>query len=303
MSTRPIASARRFIRSVRQWWYTTSGEPSPLELVVSFGAIPAVLTAIWLLPIGYEWGLSLAAESIHEPGVLVSAYTLNYVHVDGQHLFDNVLNYIVTLAAIYPLVGIAKWRYQLAIAGGVYLTVAPAAITWLTLSAIGGTTPRLTVGFSGLTATLLGFLLVVLFVAAEATTDRSVQASWAVIPFLVSIAAALLFSSIAPVPLRSDLVVLCTGITLFAVGAIVRSRPQRPSLDDHALLAVLIGSTIYTVGMLGALFLVPNGTNVWGHFGGYLFGFLFAYVAFVVPVSLLQVIAQGRDVDRDRRDL
>ena len=285
MSSHPVASARRFVRSVRQWWYTTSGEPSPLELAVSFGSIPLVLTAIWLLPIGYEWGLSLAAESIREPGVLVSAYTLNYVHVDAQHLFDNVLNYVVTLAAIYPLVGIAGWRQRLAIAGGVYLTIAPAAITWLTLSAIGGTTPRLTVGFSGLTATLLGFLLVALFAAAETATDRRVRMSWAAIPFLVSVAAALSIPSIAPVPLRGGLVALCSGLTLFGVGAIVRTRPQRPSLNDHALLAVLIGATIYGVGVLGALFLVPNGTNVWGHFGGYLFGFLFAYVAFVVPAS------------------
>ncbi|WP_138004993.1 hypothetical protein [Halalkalirubrum salinum] len=302
MSSHPVASARRFVRSVRQWWYTTSGKPSPLELAVSFGAIPAVLTAIWILPIGYEWGLSLAAESIREPGVLVSAYTLNYVHVDAQHLFDNVLNYVVTLAAIYPLVGIAGWRQRLAVAGGVYLTIGPAAITWLTLSAIGGTTPRLTVGFSGLTATLLGFLLVALFAATEAATDRSIQASWAVIPFVVSIAATLLFSSIAPVPLRGDLVALCTGVTLFSIGAVLRSRPRYPSLDDHVLLAILIGSTIYTVGVLGALFLVPNGTNIWGHFGGYLFGFSFAYVAFVVPVSLLQVISQSREADRDRHN-
>ncbi len=302
MSSHPVASARRFVRSVRQWWYTTSGEPSPLELAVSFGSIPLVLTAIWLLPIGYEWGLSLAAESIREPGVLVSAYTLNYVHVDAQHLFDNVLNYVVTLAAIYPLVGIAGWRRRLAIAGGVYLTIAPAAITWLTLSAIGGTTPRLTVGFSGLTATLLGFLLVVLFAAAETATDRRVRMSWAAIPFLVSVAAALSIPSIAPVPLRGGLLALCSGLTLFGVGAIVRTRPQRPALNDHALLAVLIGATIYAVGVLGALFLVPDGTNVWGHFGGYLFGFLFAYVAFVVPPSFSRLALGSRGSDHDRHN-
>ncbi|NUE02782.1 hypothetical protein HUB97_09815 [Halorubraceae archaeon YAN] len=281
------AAIGSFFQDAAHWWYVTSDKPDTRELLGVFVAVPLVLTLIWISPIGYEWAFDLSAGSIFEsPHVFVSAYTLSYVHLDGQHLFDNILNYWVTVAAIYPLAGVAQWRTQFRTAVLCYVTIAPPAIAWLTLSTLGTMTDQATLGFSGLNATLIGFLLVVLFAAVGSVSDNKITPLWAIVPFALAVTVSL--GTQVGTPIGVPMVALVVVGSLGTVGAVFlfRSRSKLGAITQNEQLALLIGGTVATFGIFGALVLVGNRTNVWGHLGGFLFGFTMPYVAFaVVPAA------------------
>ncbi|MGM0606090.1 MAG: hypothetical protein ACQETB_10540 [Halobacteriota archaeon] len=295
MSSYRIDSIRELPTAVARWWYGTSAEPSRREVLLAFGGPPAVLAIVWVLPIGTEWGLSLAADSVFEnAAVLTSVYTASYVHVDGLHLFDNVLNYLVTMFAIYPLAAIAGWKRNLVRAAVVYVTVGPIAIAWVTLSTLGPVTDQTTLGFSGLSAALLGFLVVVLFAALHRVSDGHVHAAWAIVPFCGSVAVAFAVPNVPHFPIRPGLAGVLGLGSVLATGVFVRRRPQVGTLATEHRLALLIGATVATFGVLGALVFVRGGTNVWGHLGGYGFGFFVPYVAFVLGPTIERHLTVSR---------
>ena len=204
--------------AIRQWWYSTSGSPSRLEVTVLFGGVPTVLIAVWLFPVGEEWAFSLGAESVFADGVLARAFTSNLLHVDGHHLLDNVVNYLVTVFAIYPLVVIAGWYREFLASVAAYALVGPVAIGWLMLSTLGSVTNQPSMGFSGLNTALLGFLLVVLFVAASEATDGTISPLLSIAPFSIAIGAVLALPHGAYFPVRP---VVGAGCVLFGFVAIV----------------------------------------------------------------------------------
>lgn len=291
--------------TISRWWYRTSGRPSGSEIATLFGAVPAVLIGVWLLPIGEGWAFSLAAESVFDPDTLPRAFTANLVHVDGQHLLDNVVNYLVAVFAIYPLVAIAGWGREFLASVAVYVLAGPIAIGWLTLTTLGAVTNQPSLGFSGFNTTLLGFLLVVLFVAAAEITDGTIRPWLAIAPFTIAIGTVLALPHGAYFPVAplagSGLVLLgvatiggwyatADGVGVSTSDGVGVSDPEGVGVSaPDGRLALLVGGTVFGFGTIGALFVGGAGTNLWGHVGGYAIGFAVPYLLFVVPRTLREL--------------
>lgn len=288
MSSRWLHQLVDLPSTVVGWWQRTTTITRAEQWLV-IGGLPAMLVGVWMgLPVD-GLGFSLAADSLFESRrTLSTAFTANYVHAGGRHLFDNVLNFWVTLFGIYPLVSIAGWHREFRVSMGLYLLVAPFVIAWLTLQTLGGITDQPSMGFSGITAAFLGFLPVVLAAAADEITDGVIDTAWAAVPFLCSLAVVFGAPSVSYFPAQPLLAVgfgicgLTAGRLLWTVESLSEIRAAHRHLGPDQRLAFLIGSTVFVFGIAGALLFVQPGTNVWGHLAGYLVGFTVPYIGFVV---------------------
>lgn len=274
------------------WWRRTTAAPAVEQWLV-LGGLPALLTLLWLGGVSSRFEFSLAAESVFESErTLLTAFTANYVHVGARHLFDNLLNFWVTLFAVYPLVAVAGWQRQFRLSLMAYLCLVPFGIAWLTLGTLGTVTNQPSVGFSGIVAALLGFLPVVLCAAAATVTDGEVTPAWSAVPFLGSLGLVFAAPSVSYFPVNLPLAAGCLAAAIVSGGLLwwldrplqFPSSPSRLSADSR--LAFLIGITVFGFGVSGALLFVRPGTNVWGHLAGYVSGFLIPYLAFVITPML-----------------
>ena len=288
MSSRLLRELGSLPSTVVDWWRRTTAA-APVEQWLVFGGLPAMLVSLWVAPPVDGLGFSLAVDSLFEsPRTLSTAFTANYMHASSRHLFDNLLNFWITLFGIYPLVSVASWHREFRLSAGVYLLFAPFVIAWLTLQTLGAITDQPSVGFSGIVAAFLGFLPVVLVAAASEVTNGEVDTEWAAVPFLLSLAVVFVVPSVSYFPIQPMLafgLVVC-GLTIG--GVLWQLDPPRRlgdynrHLDPDVRLAFLIGSTVFVSGVAGALLFVRPGTNVWGHLAGYLVGFTVPYLGFVI---------------------
>lgn len=275
-----------------RWWRRTTTAP-PAEQYLVLVALPGILSLSWLLGIGNGLGFSLAADSVAADGrTLLTAFTANYIHVSGRHLFDNLLNFWLTLFGLYPLVAIAGWERRFRRLTVVYLLVVPFVVAWVTLATLGQVTDQLSVGFSGVVAAFLGLVPVVLVAAGGELTDGALDPAWSVVPFFASLAVVFAVPSVWYFPVQPLVALGCGGAGLLAAGLLWWVAPPqgivaaaRPLSADHRL-ALLIGTTVFVSGVAGALVLVPLGTNVWGHLTGYVAGFLLAYLDYVIAPAV-----------------
>ena len=275
-----------------RWWRRTTTAP-PAEQYLVLLVLPATLSLSWLLGIGDGLGFSLAVDSVTADGrTLLTAFTANYIHVSGRHLFDNLLNFWLTLFALYPLVAIAGWerRFRRLTVG--YLLVVPFVVAWVTLATLGQVTDQPSVGFSGVVAAFLGLVPVVLAAAGGELTDGRFDPAWSVVPFFASLAVVFAVPSVWYFPVQPLVAVGCGGAGLLAAGLLWWVEPPReisaaaqPLSADHRL-ALLIGTTVFVFGVVGALVIVPPGTNVWGHLTGYVVGFLLPYLGYVIAPAV-----------------
>ncbi|WP_253738636.1 hypothetical protein [Halohasta salina] len=288
MSSRLLHELGSLPSTVVDWWRRTTAATAAEQWLV-LGGLPAMLVSLWVVPPVDGPGFSLAVDSLFEsPQTLSTAFTTNYMHASGRHLFDNLLNFWITLFGIYPLVAVADWHRQFRLSAGVYLLIGPFVIAWLTLQTLGTITDQPSVGFSGIVAAFLGFLPVVLAAAASEVTDGEVDAEWAAVPFLLSLAVVFAVPSVSYFPVQPMVafgLVVC-GLTIG--GVLWQAHPPRRlasynrRLDPDVRLAFLIGTTVFVFGVAGALLFVRPGTNVWGHLAGYLVGFAVPYFGFVM---------------------
>ena len=275
-----------------RWWRRTTTAP-PAEQYLVLLALPAMLSLSWLLGVGETLWFSLAADSVAADGrTLLTAFTANYIHVSGRHLFDNLLNFWLTLFGLYPLVAIAGWERQFRRLTVSYLLVVPFVVAWVTLATLGQVTDQPSVGFSGVVAAFLGLVPVALAAAAGELTDGRLDPAWSVVPFFASLAVVFAVPSVWYFPVQPVVALGCGGAGLLAAGLLWVVAPPRaigdavrPLSADHRL-ALLIGTTVFVFGVVGALVIVPPGTNVWGHLTGYVAGFLLAYLGYVILPAL-----------------
>ena len=276
-----------------RWWRRTTTAPAAEQWLVVVG-LPTLLVVSWLAGLETRFAFRLSAESVWDsPRTLLTAFTANYAHFGSRHLFDNLLNYWVMLFAIYPLVAIAGWSRQFRLSVLAYLFAAPFGIAVVTLALVNPPTEQFVVGFSGIVAALLGFLPVVLAAAASEQTDRTVRSEWASVPFLFSIAVVFAvpsgphFGPHSTLAVGVGLVGLTVAGTLWSGLSTRRLRQYSRQLSPDVRLAFLIGATVFVFGVAGALVFVHAGTNVWGHLSGYVIGFTFPYLAFVLRPRLV----------------
>jgi len=275
-----------------RWWRRTTTAPAAEQWLLLVG-LPILLVGSWLAGLETRFAFRLSAESVFDsPQTFLTAFTANYVHFGARHLFDNLLNYWVTLFAIYPLVAVAGWTRQFRLSVLAYLIAVPLGIAVVTLAVLNPSSEQFVVGFSGIVAALLGFLPVVLAAAVSEQTDGAIDPTWAVVPVLFSVA---LVFSIPSVPYFQPQPTLAVGVGLTGVviGGVLwagtptyRLRQYSRQLSADVRLAFLIGSTVFVFGVAGALVFVPRGTNVWGHLSGYVVGFVIPYVWFVLAERL-----------------
>lgn len=283
-----LGTLLRLPATAAHWWRRTTTAPR-VEQWLLCGGVPLLLIAVWLTGVSSRLAFRLATDSLFASAwTLFTALTTNYLHVDGRHLFDNLLNFWVTLFAIYPLVAIADWNQQFRRLAVSYLLFVPFVIAWVNLTMLGGQTNQPSLGFSGIVAAFLGLVLVLLAVAADKETGGTLDSTWALVPFFGSLAAVFAVPSATYFPLRPQLAVGFAGLTVAA--AALRYWLDRPlSLTQHAAttepdhrLALLIGTTVFGAGVAGALLFVPAGTNVWGHLTGYTTGFVLALAVLLI---------------------
>jgi len=292
VSTRRVRTLLELPLTAARWWYRTTTAPLAEQWLL-LAALPAMLALSWLLGIGDGLGFSLAADSlVADSRTLLTAFTANYVHVSGRHLFDNLLNFWVTLFGLYPLVAIAGWERQFRRTAISYLVVVPFCIAWVTLATLGQVTDQTSVGFSGIVAAFLGLVPVVLVAAGSEVTDGEIDPAWSVVPFFASLAVIFAVPSVWYFPAQPLVAVGCGGFALVAGGLLWWLEPPQDVLDSlrglppDYLLALLIGATVFVFGVVGALVIVPLGTNVWGHLTGYVAGFLLPYLGYVIAPAL-----------------
>lgn len=280
----PVTAAR--------WWRRTTTAPAT-EQYLLLVALPTILSLSWVLGIGDGLGFSLAVDSLFaDRQTLFTAFTANYVHVSGRHLFDNLLNFWVTLFGLYPLVAVAGWGRQFRRLTVGYLLVVPFCIAWVTLATLGQVTDQLSVGFSGIVAAFLGFVPVVLVAAGSEVTDGEIDPAWSVVPFTGSLAVVFAAPSVWYFPVQPLIALGCLATGVLAGGLLWWLKPPARvvatarSMSPDRRLAFLIGTTVFVFGVVGALVLVPRGTNVWGHLTGYVAGFLLPYLGYVIVPAL-----------------
>ncbi|GAB7091682.1 hypothetical protein JCM18237_19530 [Halorubrum luteum] len=275
------------------------------ELVAVAVPIPALLVGLAFVPGSEAWRLSLAADGVLESRwTLWTAFASSFVHTSPTHLLDNVVNYWLLVAVAYPLSVIAGWRRRFLYAVLVFLAVVPIASAWVTLAILGELTNAPAAGFSDVNSALLGYLVVIWFVAlaserregTDAEPTESVTAvptgvdpRWSIVVVFASLAVVFLAPSgvsyFPPVPAAGSLFAVTAAVV--AVGlyrAAGHPRVAGLNLVPARELLYVTGASVVVAGVIGSLVIVPFGSNVYAHLVGYAFGSL---------VALLGVVADG----------
>lgn len=259
------------------------------ELAAVYLLVPALLFAVHLYPGSGAWTLSLAAESpFSDDGTLWTAFASSYVHVDASHLLNNVAVYWLTAAAIHPLAIAADWRREFGVVAVASLLAVPVAVSWVSVHTLGQFSDHPTAGFSGVNSAFLGFLVVVWFVALarESRGERSVDPTWAFVPFSIALGVAFAAPRNAGF-FPPDPPVAALFFSVAAVGAAGLFRldgdPRRIELPPEREFLFVFGASVVVAGVLGSLVLVAPGTNVYAHLTGFVVGFVVPFLAFVLP--------------------
>jgi len=275
-----------------------STEPSPSRRirpvdVVLVATIPAVLVAVFLLPVGLRRDLALLYT---EPSVL-TMYASHFVHLDLPHLTANLLVYLLVVPfslAVSVWSGRRRRFYAVAL---VVLAAFPLALSGLNVLL---PRPRIGMGFSGMNLAFVGYLPHVLadrFEAERPEWERSRAALLAVLFFVgTTIVAVRVTASLRGTaqPGLDWLLVAGAGSLTAAVGL---TRPLVSCLRSRGI----AGAPVPPLAALGSLLFVllmivgfpeispADGSvvNLFLHLLGFSFGYIVPYLAFrVLGLSL-----------------
>lgn len=273
-------------------WYRTKSRTSCRERVAVFLAIPFVLLAVSALPqtIQKSWTFHL-----HSPS-LVDAYSTNFVHGGFFHVGSNLLAYICLIAVLLPLAVFANWKRELYITSLFFLAVIPFVVSYYTMWTLHGTGVVTTVGFSGVIAAFLGLLPILLFAFLQRAVSSHIRVHHALA--LVAPELAVIFYSWSG-PSVSVIALVILG--LFGLGLVLWDTRSDwdPLLSSNANVLLVLG-TLLTFVFVSYSILVNVGpsVNVYGHFIGFVSGFLFPGV-----LSLVLDLRERLDWVDDRLNL
>lgn len=274
-----------------------------LSVLFLAGFVPAVLILAHVILEAHRWAYVLGgAATGYRSMQLLTAFTASYVHASPAHLANNLLFYLIILAALYPLAAIARWRRKLLVSVGVFLLVLPFVTAWASRQTdhVG-----LAMGFSGVNAALLGLLPVILFAALGDRGVPHAAPKWSVVPTALAVVAVVwstgagVTTAIGHPPSMSDTVVITAGTVGLTVVGWKRVRVfrllERLLAPDNA--AITLGCGVFGIGLGSMFFLVEPGAgvNVFAHLVGFIAGFVIAYLAFVAGPTIVH-----RAVDRIR---
>lgn len=250
------------------------------EILLSFAVIPILLVSIDATVQSHHWVLPLSADSITEPEIAVLAFTSSFVHAGPTHLWGNVVGYLLTMSALYPLAVLSGKKRQLAGFAVFNLLAIPLVTGQLSLLLpIGGAT----LGFSSVNAAFLGGLILFVFFAWE-TESGELNPIWSVGPAFASLALAFMvapvvFPYMPPVGEYGPVFGLLGGllaVCFFNWGG--HSALRHVWLQKNPVL--YWGVAVLLIGFARLLVFIPGKANLLAHFGGFYAGFfgLFAVV-------------------------
>lgn len=250
-------------------YYRTKIQTSCRERFAVFVVVPLALLLVAALPqtIREAWTLHLAAPS------LLDAYLTNFVHGGVIHLSSNLVSYVFLMAVLLPLAIFADWKRELYITSFFFITVVPFIVSYYSIWTLHGTGTETTVGFSGVIAAFLGLLPILLFAFFQRAVSSNIRLHHALA--LVALELAVIFFAWSGITTT----VIALGV-LGTLGLALIWWDTRgdwgPLMSSTANL-FLVFTTILVFTYVSYSILVNTGpsVNVYGHFIGFVSGFLF----------------------------
>ncbi|WP_248898219.1 hypothetical protein [Haloplanus halobius] len=250
-------------------WSQTKRQTSSRERIAVFVAIPFVLVSISALPqhIQESWMLYVNSPTLED------AYLTNFVHGSVVHLGNNILAYIFLMSVLLPLAVFADWKQELYITMLFFLTAVPLVVSYYSVWTLQGTGVETTVGFSGVVAAFLGLHPIILFAFFKRAVSSNIRVHYGLA--LVAPELAVIFYSWSGISVS---VIALSILSVLGLGLVLHE-----SCGDWELLlssrtnVLLVFTTIIVFSVVSYRILVgvgPN-VNVYGHFIGFVSGFLF----------------------------
>jgi hypothetical protein len=266
------------------------GDPTRLSLldVAAVALVPAVLVAVFLLPVGTRREFAL----LYAEPTLRTLYTAHFVHLSFPHLAANLLVYLLVVPFSVAVSVRSGRRRRFYVVALVVLGIFPVVLSGLNVLF---PRPRLGMGFSGLNLAFVGYLPHVLADQFEAERPEwdELRAALLALAFFAGTAIVTLrvIGSVRGAHQVGVAWLLAAGLGSLAA-ATVLTRPIVSCLRSRGF----AGSTIPPVSALGSLLFVsvmvvgfpeasPDGgsvVNLFLHLLGYSLGYLVPYVAFQV---------------------
>lgn len=240
-----------------------------VERVIAFAAIPITLLLISVLPPQMKSSMVLHLES----PTIWQAYLTNFIHAGFHHLMNNVVSYLFIMMVLLPLSVLADWKRELLYASLFFLIGVPFLVSYYSISTLAETPVETVVGFSGVGAAFLGFIPVALFAYLHNEVSQTIRLNQSLC--LVALELALVLYSWSSLSVSS---VLLFVLGTLGVGLLYwQTRGEWSTvLEDNAkIFLVVVTVLVFFSVPFQILVDVDAGTNVYGHFIGFVAGFLF----------------------------
>lgn len=250
-------------------WFRTKSRTSCRERVAVFIVVPIILLAVAALPqnIQESWTLHLSSPSLGD------AYLTNFVHGGFFHVGNNILAYSFLMAVLLPLAIFADWKRELYLTSVFFIAIVPFVVSYYSVWTLHGTGVERTVGFSGVVASFLGLLPILLFAFFKRAVSSNIRVHYGLA--LVALELAAIVFSWSGVSISVIALVILGVLGLGLVWWDTRGDWESLLSSNSNMFLVLI--TVLTFSFVSYSILVDVGphVNVYGHFIGFVSGFLF----------------------------
>ena len=253
--------------------------------VLAIATVPALLVTTFAVVGGRDLSLALSYAQ-PTPTTLVTAH---FVHRSLAHLVDNLAAYALVVPVAYALAVLGGGRREFVVAFVGYLLLLPVVISALGLLVFDR---GVTLGFSGVTMAFVGLVPLQAGAYLEDRFAGAMDGHLDVAIFFGGLALVAL-RTVSPVGPRLALAGLGVAVAVVSVRGTVGSLPPlERSLDGLRSDAGQLGAAGLFVLVVGLVAGFPSGAdagpvvvNGFGHFVGYVVGFVAPYVAFRVLAS------------------
>lgn len=250
-------------------WFRTANRTTRRERIAVLFGPPLLLLFVSLLPqsVQESWTLYLASPTLE------SVYLSNFVHTDGLHLLRNVIAYLFLVSVLLPLAVFADWKRELYVTSLFFFIAVPFVVSYYSIWMLRGTSAETLVGFSGINSAFLGLLPVLLFAFLQRCVSSNIQLHYGLAPVALELAVIMFAWSGITIPAVSLCVLGLAGVAL--VYGVTHGEWDGLLSSDANLLLVSVAVLAFAVLPFRILVDVGPGVNVYGHFIGFVVGFLF----------------------------
>lgn len=262
----PSAPDSNPVREIRSIVAATIEGSTPVQRALAFGAIPLLLLTVGLLPLNQQqaWALRVSDPTVAQ------LYLSNFVHGDIPHLANNIVSYLLMMLFLFPLAVSAGKQRILAAVSVLFVTALPIMVSLYSVATLAGTSAETVVGASGIIAGYAGSLP---FFIAYHAKEKVVDVQVAVVGVClmgIELGAALLFAGI-----RRWSVFLLPILGVIGLVLAIRSRLLNSDVGrEYEKHLLVYGLVVFASVPVTLLVSVDGGTNVYGHIGGLIGGFL-----------------------------